>query len=239
MQKLSFKNNDNFKQRKLCRIIERKNLKIWGEYEDKKLGPEYLNLVRDLQVILNYGKYASPVLTTAPSWNGKEGEQAHRFEVNGTGYNYYVYYWVNSGWTHVVWTGVGNTLLPANGSITNAMIADSALTYTAINPASNITRCFTGSYTGDGNATKAITGVGFPPKFLKINAQASSVSSSFEKTNQDGTKCAYDQGGAWYYEDDYVISLDANGFTVGDGTGGSSAEHANKLNRVYTVIAYG
>ena len=95
----------------------------------------------------------------------------------------------------------------------------------------------TGEYTGDGNATQAITGVGFQPKYLMIYCQVSTKPSPFLKTDQDSTYCFYDQGSDMYYEVDYIISLDADGFTVGDGTGGSTAEDTNVTSRVYTYIA--
>lgn len=211
-------------------------MKLGSEYEDKRLGPEYLELLTDLKTVINYGKYSSQVISDSPDWEGKEGETLFRYQVNGTGWYYYQYFWVNSGWSFLRWTSSGNALTVDDGSITDAMIATSGLTYSGINPASNITRCFTGTYTGDGNATKALTGVGFKPKALRIFSRT--TSGDGWKTNQDGTYSWGGDANGYNYLEDGIISLDADGFTVGDGTGWAD-NYFNTLNRVYTIIAWG
>jgi len=103
----------------------------------------------------------------------------------------------------------------------------------------------TGQYTGDGKATQAITGVGFQPKVVMIWWQQTAASNPnfFTRTDQDGTKTLYCIAGgvneAWQYEDDYIISLDADGFTIGDGTGGTAGNFLNSSGRAYTWIAQG
>lgn len=96
----------------------------------------------------------------------------------------------------------------------------------------------TGTYTGDGNATKGITGVGFQPKYVRIFCHgASYIGVRCEKTDQDGV---YSMGGdvnLVQYLADGIISLDADGFTVGDGTGWA-ANWWNLNNNVYTYIAW-
>lgn len=93
----------------------------------------------------------------------------------------------------------------------------------------------TGTYTGDGGATKAITGLGFQPKAVIIYTQATGVTSLLAfKTNQDGTG-AYNLTNGFAV--DHIVSLDANGFTVGDGTATSNQYNVNA--RVYTYIAFG
>lgn len=91
----------------------------------------------------------------------------------------------------------------------------------------------TGTYTGDGAATKAITGIGFQPQYLLIFAQVASASQLGFKSDQDTT---YTYGPAGYQQD-HIISLDSNGFTVGDGTGSSNYFNVNA--RVYTYVAFG
>lgn len=90
----------------------------------------------------------------------------------------------------------------------------------------------TGEYTGDGTATKAIH-VGFQPKVAIVIPQAASTVMRI-KTNQENTE-SHNFGNA--YNNDHIISLDANGFTVGDGTGSSNELNVNA--RVYTYIAFG
>lgn len=104
-------------------------------------------------------------------------------------------------------------------------------------------RFVTGTYTGDAAATQAIIGVGFQPKFMLIYAQVATTLKAV-KSDRDGlnTDMMEQVGGVtWHhYEADQIISLDADGFTVGDGTG--DAAGANLLNmaaRVYTYVAFG
>lgn len=93
-----------------------------------------------------------------------------------------------------------------------------------------------GTYTGDAAATKAITGVGFQPTFLLIWETVTNKNFGF-KSSSDGTKSfVQPNGGANLYVDDQIISLDAGGFTVGDGTG--SANHLNEA-QIYVYIAFG
>ena len=103
----------------------------------------------------------------------------------------------------------------------------------------------TGTYTGDGNATQAIVNVGFQPKFVLIYLQTVGgfVLSWGQKTDQDGLNTQvstnYGFGGnqVFHYDLDHIISLDAGGFTVGDGTG--NANVFNVLAQVYTWVAWG
>lgn len=92
------------------------------------MGPEYLELVTDLRTVINYGKYSSQVISNSPDWEGTEGEQLFRYQVNGTGWFYYNYFWVNSGWSYLRWAGSSNALVPEPGSITTDMIQTGAVT---------------------------------------------------------------------------------------------------------------
>lgn len=98
----------------------------------------------------------------------------------------------------------------------------------------------TGTYTGDGNATKAITGVGFQPRKIEAYSQTSNYGLTI-KTDQDGTKAMRLGTGSstqTEYADDMIISLDSDGFTVGDGTGTTGGNVNNVNARVYTYIAF-
>jgi hypothetical protein len=95
-------------------------------------------------------------------------------------------------------------------------------------------RMATGTYTGDGNATQAITGVGFEPEHVFIYRQLnSSGGGDWWKSDVDGTKS---RSQSWGYKDDHIISLDSDGFTVGDGTGGSNEVNVNT--GIYTYVAW-
>lgn len=91
-----------------------------------------------------------------------------------------------------------------------------------------------GTYTGDGNATQAITGVGFQPEFLVTLRREDVFGYDYFKSDQDTTSARATAGSA--YKTDHIISLDADGFTVGDGTG--DANYANVNTKSYTYIAF-
>jgi hypothetical protein len=97
----------------------------------------------------------------------------------------------------------------------------------------------TGTYTGDGNATQAITGVGFQPNAVIIHQQVNSVNpgAPMVSTDQDSGNTLLTSGSVNVasYLGDHVVSLDVGGFTVGDGT--SSANRANVSARPYAYIA--
>lgn len=99
----------------------------------------------------------------------------------------------------------------------------------------------TGTYTGNGAATQAITGLGFKPRRLEIWAQGVSGNNAnlAIKTDRDGTDTflTFGAGGAFSgtYAD-HIISLDSDGFTVGDGTASMNLLNVNL--RVYTIAAW-
>ena len=93
----------------------------------------------------------------------------------------------------------------------------------------------TGTYTGNGSATQAITGIGGQPKFLIIWSRVGPEICF--KTDQDGTKTLQcNAAGTWSYVDDVVISLDADGFTIGDGTGGTNYFNVNSETNTYMAL---
>ena len=102
-----------------------------------------------------------------------------------------------------------------------------------------LARIKTGTYTGNAAATKAITGVGFQPKAVQIYPQSQTVGYRWWwKTDQDGTYAASDTDSSNVkYLTDHIISLDADGFTIGDGTGDDNRLNANGV--VYTYICWG
>ena len=91
-----------------------------------------------------------------------------------------------------------------------------------------LARTKTGTYTGDGNATQAITGVNFKPKYVRIWKEVNDgddidIWETTPEINDDLTGGAAAQwdptNNAWTLESDRIVSLDADGFTVGDGGG--------------------
>jgi hypothetical protein len=103
----------------------------------------------------------------------------------------------------------------------------------------------TGTFTGNGNPTQSIVGVGFQPKFLFIylHLGAPGYAGGWgAKTDQDGVNAKV---WAWnganyvaYYESDHIISLDADGFTIGDGTGSALGNVYNQLGIVSSYVAF-
>lgn len=106
------------------------------------------------------------------------------------------------------------------------------------------TSIVTGTYTGDGATTQAIVGVGFIPRAVQIYVQ-SDVAQPLGypmgwKTNQDGVNAFlphYETGNV--YEADHIVSLDVDGFTVGDGTATVWGNVLNVLGRVYAYACWG
>jgi len=99
----------------------------------------------------------------------------------------------------------------------------------------------TGSYLGDGNATQAIIGVGFLPRFLMVYSRDVALTNELKgwKSNVDGLNAYFwwSGGRAWRWKPDYIISLDADGFTIGDGTG-DIGNYLNVLGKTYSYIAW-
>lgn len=114
------------------------------------------------------------------------------------------------------------------GSVTDAEVLAYAL-------ASGFPRMKIGTYTGDAAATKAITGVGFKPTFLVIYEKIDAKNLGI-KTSKDTTGAFAVIEAHTHYADDLIISLDADGFTVGDGTG--LAAYFNEA-QAYVYIAFG
>ena len=113
-----------------------------------------------------------------------------------------------------------------------------------------MSRIHTAEYTGNGATSQGITGVGFSPKFVLINAKKTSVALSPENYSLVySTDIVVDDisGGAawsaqqntgidWALVDDQIISIDSDGFTVDDN---GVDTHPNKDSQVYNYLAIG
>lgn len=100
-------------------------------------------------------------------------------------------------------------------------------------------RFATGTYTGDGAATQAVVGVGFQPRVVILYARVTGVDTPGIKTDQDGAlSYVLDTSVGWRWQTDNIVSLDADGFTVGDGTP-LALNMCNVLARVYTYVCFG
>lgn len=104
----------------------------------------------------------------------------------------------------------------------------------------------TGTYTGDGTTSQGITGVGFTPVLVWIQERETNDGAP-EFTIWTTTVIVDDNpgGGAlrdnanpsgWLFEDNTIISLDADGFTVDDD---SVDTHPNQNTTVYNFMAIG
>lgn len=135
----------------------------------------------------------------------------------------------------------GFTVGDGTGSFVAGNTCNLAETYTYIAfGGSGTSKIAAGTYTGDGNATQPIAGVGFQPKFMYIYWQQTAgwQQDFMMKSDQDGLNSIYvSLGTPYYYDADHIISLDVDGFTVGDGTGDPFGNQANILGRVMTYVA--
>ena len=129
----------------------------------------------------------------------------------------------------------------ASDSTTRAPTQQSTKAYVDTGVATRA-RIATGTYTGDGNATQAITGVGFEPVFLKIWERLAVNNDiwRWETTDQLLTSSLAveesDGDDSPVMRDDRIVSLDSDGFTVGDGATGSQP---NASGVVYSYLAIG
>ena len=98
----------------------------------------------------------------------------------------------------------------------------------------------TGQYTGDGTRNHAITGIGFRPKFLHINRRMTVDASATQLQVKDdympANGCVQHSAAETNFYIDMIISLDADGFTVGDY---NADLPPNKLGELYTFCCWG
>jgi len=103
---------------------------------------------------------------------------------------------------------------------------------------------FTGSYTGDGATSKAITGVGFTVKYLRIWIRATTAAAQTANAIQETSDVIIDDNAAgltWSVSDattiiNAIIVLGSDGFTVDDA---GIDSHPNKNSQVYNYLALG
>jgi hypothetical protein len=99
----------------------------------------------------------------------------------------------------------------------------------------------TGTYTGDGAATQAIVGLGFQPTAIIIYVEEivpNNTGYYGVKADVDGLYAKVMARFDYMYELDHIISLDADGFTVGDGTGSGIGNILNRNTKIYTYVAF-
>jgi len=104
----------------------------------------------------------------------------------------------------------------------------------------------TGTYTGDGTTSQAITGIGFPPKVVYIFRDFGDVDAGIAyhiRTTDfpaDRAQVLFQTGyggtAAAYWVADRLISLDSDGFTVDDG---GADYDPNKNGQSYIYVALG
>jgi hypothetical protein len=102
----------------------------------------------------------------------------------------------------------------------------------------------TGGYSGDGTTSNAITGVGFEPKFLFIwesqadggNPQWGFTSDSYMANDAQGLMVVFSNAGNSFSQDNRVLSLDSDGFTLSDDGANS---FPNTSGTAYQYIALG
>jgi len=103
------------------------------DYNFSKMPQEVIDFKDSVSTILNFGKYSAPVLTARPNWKGREGEHCYAYIANtggATGYDFYTYFWINSGWIYMQWlAGTTNlyyettTSIPVWSAVLNPIIA--------------------------------------------------------------------------------------------------------------------
>ena len=114
-----------------------------------------------------------------------------------------------------------------------------------------MSRIHTAEYTGNGATSQGISGVGFSPKFVLINAKKTSADGTPEDYSlvystdivvddvSGGAAWSAQQNGSaidWALIGSQIISMDSDRFTVDDG---GTDKHPNKNSQVYNYLAIG
>ena len=83
-----------------------------SDYDLSSLGSQELIDMKDkITTILNFGKYSSQILTGYPTWKGREGESVYAYTPDsGSGYNFYIFFWLNSSWVYMQWLSAATSL---------------------------------------------------------------------------------------------------------------------------------
>lgn len=102
----------------------------------------------------------------------------------------------------------------------------------------------TGTYVGDGETSQAVTGLGFTPKYIRIDkretvdgTQVVSYSTTDQIIDDSGSGGSIlDNNASHKFEANRIISLDEDGFTVGDN---QANEDPNSDGVTYNYLAIG
>ena len=127
----------------------------------------------------------------------------------------------------------------SDGAIVNTDIATAAaIAYSKLATDPRMARIKTGTYTGDGSTSQAITGVGFQPMIVVIQERAAGTYSLdlFMLTSEHPANTCTRIGTSAGTDQDALVSLDSDGFTVDDG---GDNDDPNKSNITYWYCALG
>lgn len=127
----------------------------------------------------------------------------------------------------------------ATDAVETIKIKNGAVTGVKLLP--NVALIKTGTYTGDGNPSQAITGIGFQVKFVKVWRRPDTDNASalmFESVDGFTGGFSVRHISSGHAEDkDAIVSLDIDGFTVED-NGGAGLD-PNKSGETYDYVAFG
>ena len=116
---------------------------------------------------------------------------------------------------------------------------------TVANMKSTFIQMKTGTYTGDGATSQAITGVGFQPQYVKIvpretvnntNVGIFETWTEVMDDNAAGGAIKHTGSGGHDFSTNTIISLDSDGFTVDDN---GSDQNPNENSQVYNYVCFG
>jgi hypothetical protein len=146
-----------------------------------------------------------------------------------------------------VTVATGDKVLIQDISASDALKSVTAQSIADLNSAAQIK---TGTYTGDGATSQAITGVGFAPKYVRIWARFTSENSTGAQMVETTDTMVDDNASGYAYSvfsttlnaanvggyTNRIIALGADGFTVDDA---ALDAHPNKNAQVYNYMAIG
>ncbi len=160
-------------------------------------------------------------------------------ELSANGGNYVGFEAPDAISSNIIWT-----LPNSDGSADQVLITNASATLSW----DTVSRIATGTYTGDGATSLAITGVGFQPKYVQITVRKTAFASAVEAEIVWTTDVIIDDnaagmalrnggdGAGWDFFINGIIALGSDGFTVDDA--GADA-HPNKNTTVYNYLAIG
>jgi hypothetical protein len=181
---------------------------------------------------LGLGSLATQSNVDNGDWSGTDLSVANGGTGTSSLTDHYVLVGSGTGAITPVTPGTSGWVLTSNGTSADP-------TFQAASAGSAIA---TGTYTGNGATSYAITGLGFAPKFVMIIRQASGTGSanvtmtSDTLVDDDAAGQSIQWGTAAQFYNDGIISMDADGFTVDDR---GFDNDPNKSGQVYNYIAWG